>query len=68
MCGDSLLEDRLDGSQWKPTHEAQRSSLERDERRYMFSEFLGSVKDSAISTDSNDVVYDILMQGYLELM
>lgn len=42
--------------------------MERDERRNLIGEFLGSVKDSAVSTNSNDVIYDFLMQGYLELM
>ena len=68
MRGDSLLEDRLDGRERKPAHEAERTSLEGDERRYLVGEFLGSVKDSAITADSNDVIYDLLMQGYLELM
>lgn len=68
MCGNSFLENRLNGTQWKPAHEAQGPSLERDERRYLIGEFLGSVKDSAISSDRNDVIDDLLMQGYLELV
>lgn len=68
MCGNSLLEDWLNGSKWKSAHEPQRSSLKRYERRYFIGEFLSSIEDSAISADSNDVIYDFLMQGYLELM
>ena len=68
MCGNSLLEYRFDSIQWKPAHETQGSSLERDERRYLIGELLGSVKDGAVSSNSNDVINDLLMQGYLELM